>query len=102
MDTKIGLLVGKLAEASSLLRDSKYDNLAASYEQYARQLALEDIKSKTFQDTLAAIDRSLVGMGSFSDVPLVPQQRAMTKQQARQRQTQLIEEITKAIASFNR
>lgn len=100
MDAKLSGLLSKLAEASALLRNSRYDDLAESYNELARRLSIENRASRAFKDTLAAVDRSLAGMGSFSDVPLVPQQGPMTRQQARQRQSQLVQEIADAVAAL--
>jgi hypothetical protein len=101
MDAKLNDLMCKLMEAAALLRDSKYNYLAESYETFCSKLASGDFESQEFKNTLFAIRRSLAGMGSFSDVPLVPQQGPMTKQQARERQYQLVQEIYEIIVAFN-
>ena len=83
-------------EASKLCHDCGYEEQGTWFDQ--RILELSDPQKQL--GALQAIDRSLAGMGSFSDLPLAPpSDYPLTKQALRTRQWELVELISEAITN---
>lgn len=84
-------LLRNINEAIKLLRVGDAKWYADWYQKKTDRLNKLDILSKEFRKELKELDKTLVGMGSFDDLPLYPKERSgISEEEARKKQRDLV------------
>ena len=91
-------LIDALTDAEKLLIECGWEDRAAWFKEKRSKVESLAPASKEFREELEALRHVLVGMGSFSDVPMYPRAGSdMTALEARSRQWELTESIGAAV-----
>lgn len=92
-----------LNDASNLLEECGYHDKSQWFLQRINILNMEDNNFETFKQTAIEIKSAMGGMGSFSDLSMIPEPGSTTSaEKARQLQWDLSEEIYDEICALLR
>ncbi len=92
-----GQVLNLLSRVVDLLIDCGWQDKANWYSELRNELHLAKPGSDEFNAHLRRLDRSLSGMGSFSDLPLESKSGRMSDQETRSLQWELAERMGDAI-----
>ncbi len=89
-----------LQEISGLLRICQHDREAAWFDERRKILETANPESAEYKAVLLEIRNNLAGMGSFSDLSMVPRSASgLSASEARMRQWDLGEELDEAVTA---
>ena len=94
------LILIRLVE--ELLKRCGWTKEASWFETISTRIRASDPCSDEFDNCLEELDRSIAGMGSFTDLPLESIDGSQTKQELRNRQWDLAEQLGKAIEKIKK
>lgn len=94
-------LLQLMDEAAELLVACGWSDRAEWFRGVESRLRIEAPESREFKEELTSLRGILGGMGSFSDLPLVPLPgMALTEEEAKVRQWDLVEDLEEAIQAL--
>jgi len=92
-------LIKLINQAIELLKQCGYHDKSAWMQNKLNIVMHEDITSESFRTTISEIKNIMGGMGSFSDLPMIPEpDSGISPEDARQLQWDLSEDIYEAIS----
>ncbi len=86
-----------LSKIEDLLRECGWDKEADWFQQRRAALRNSHPGSSAYLEVLQEIDRAIMGMGSFTDIPLIPKSKQTTMHAAQNEQWELAEALANAI-----
>lgn len=98
MNPELENLVREVQEICSLLEKTTFRKHADWYKVRCAALGSENLHPKEIESTILEIKKSLVGMGSFHDMPLAPAKgEHISERDLRNKQSGLVERVGKTI-----
>jgi hypothetical protein len=95
-------ILAALRRAERLLEECGWNDRAEWFRTRRKRLEELSEQDQGFKDVAREIHSVLVGMGSFSDVPMYPQKgSALTRAEARAEQWELVEEMGTLLKSVS-
>ena len=89
-----------LSQTIDLLNECGWHDKAEWYRQVKEDLNTADPASPQFKEQIEKLDKSLCGMGAFSDIPLQSQSGKLSLQEIRDLQWKLVDELGQAIVNL--
>lgn len=102
MPLELEPLVQEVQEICLLLKKTTSWKHAVWYEDRCTALGSGNLRPKEIERTVLEIKKSLVGMGSFHDMPLVPAKgETLSVKDLRDKQWELVERVGKTIEGIH-
>jgi hypothetical protein len=102
MRLEIENLVREVQEICSLLEKTTFRKHADWYKVRCAALGSENLRPKEIECTILQIKKSLVGMGSFHDMPLAPAKgERISVRDLKNKQSELLERVGKTITELH-
>jgi hypothetical protein len=99
MRPEIENIVREVQEICLLLEKTTFRKHADWYKVRCAALGSDNLHPKEIESTIIEIKKSLVGMGSFHDMPLAPAKGERTSaKDLRKKQSELVERVGKMIS----
>jgi hypothetical protein len=98
MSPELEHLIQEVEEICLLLERTTFRKHALWYKDRCKTLREENLRPKEIERTILEIKKSLVGMGSFHDMPLAPAKgERVSERDLRNKQSELVERVGRMI-----
>ncbi|MBK8870584.1 MAG: hypothetical protein IPN19_05935 [Elusimicrobia bacterium] len=98
MNQELEHLIQEVQEICLLLEKTTFRKHAVWYKDRCTALGSENLRPKEIESTILEIKKSLVGMGSFHDMPLAPAKgETISAKDLRNKQWELVDRVGKTI-----
>jgi hypothetical protein len=95
-------LINLMSEFVAILTDSGWHEQAEWFADVRNSLDSTPQDSSGFTSRLIELERALVGMGSIADLPLESKSGKWTRQQLRERQWALVEQLGECVEELKK